>query len=42
VVITNEGNLEEVKARVKELWAKIHAPDRKKVKQRRSRPKTRL
>jgi dephospho-CoA kinase len=32
VVITNEGNLEEVKARVKELWVKIHAPDRKKVK----------
>lgn len=42
VVITNEGNLEEVKARVKELWVKIHAPDRQKVKQRRSRPKTRL
>lgn len=41
VVITNEGNLEEVKARVKELWVKNHAPDRKKVKQRRSRPKTR-
>jgi dephospho-CoA kinase len=40
VVITNEGNLEEVKARVKELWAKIHAPDRKKVKQGRSQPKT--
>jgi len=32
VVISNEGNLEEVKARVKELWVKIHAPDRKKVK----------
>ena len=32
VVITNEGNLGEVKARVKELWGKIHAPDRKKVK----------
>ncbi len=41
VVITNEGNIEEVKARVKELWVKIHAPDRKKVKQRRSQPKTR-
>jgi dephospho-CoA kinase len=40
VVITNEGNLEEVKARVKELWVKIHAPDRKKVKQRRSQPRT--
>lgn len=41
VVITNEGNIEEVRARVKELWVKIHAPDRKKVKQRRSQPKTR-
>jgi dephospho-CoA kinase len=41
VVITNAGNLKEVKARVKELWAKIHAPDRKKAKQKRSQPKTR-
>jgi len=41
VVITNEGNIGEVRARVKELWVKIHAPDRKKVKQRRSQPKTR-
>jgi dephospho-CoA kinase len=41
VVITNEGNIEEVRTRVKELWVKIHAPDRKKVKQKRSRPKTR-
>jgi dephospho-CoA kinase len=30
VVITNEGNIGEVRARVKELWVKIHAPDRKK------------
>jgi dephospho-CoA kinase len=30
VVITNKGNLEEVKTRVKELWAKIHAPDRER------------
>lgn len=41
VVITNEGNLEEVKARVKELWSKIHGTDRKKVKQGENRPKTR-
>ena len=32
VVINNEGKLGEVKARVKELWAKIHVPDKKKVK----------
>jgi len=32
VVITNEGNLEEIEAKIRELWAKIHAPDRKQEK----------
>jgi dephospho-CoA kinase len=40
VVITNEGNLEEVKARVKELWVKIHAPDMKRGETRKKPTKS--